>query len=182
MTPPPGTVAQLAYIVRPGTLAQAVDYWVKIMGAGPFFTGEFPLTDQTYHGQPAEQRAVVACGYLGDMQIEIIDPISTTPNVYTDFLRRNPEPPVGGLYHHIMIDEGDCDATVKKLVDGGCRIAFTATPPTGGKLYYLEAFETTGGYLEVIESPTWPTVVESMKAARKAWDGRDPVRSFETLA
>jgi hypothetical protein len=176
-----GTIAQLAYLVRPGGLTQALDHWVRVMGAGPFFTGNFPLTDQLYLGAPTNQDAIVACGYLGEVQIELIDTLTDAPGVYTAFLRANPVIPAAGLYHHVMVEAGDCDATLARLEAGGCKAVFSARVPDGGRLFYLDASATIGGYVEVLDSATWPAVAEAMKAARHDWDGRDPVRPFARL-
>lgn len=174
-------VVQLAYLVKPGTLDAAIDHWVNVMGAGPFYRGVFPLFDQTHKGQPTNQECEVACGYHGDMQIELIDTTNDAPGPYNDFLAANPTPPVGGLYHHVMLDQGDYDALVARLLANGCKTAFDARNGAGDRICYLDATETTGGYIEVIEASFWPQVCAAMRKARAEWDGSRPVRSFEEL-
>ena len=178
----PANIVQLAYILNPGGLDAALDYWINVMGAGPFYRGEFPLTDQIHKGKPTGQHAVVACGYNGEMQIELIMPLNDEPGPYNDFLAVNPKVPVGGLYHHVMVEEGDYDATIARLVANGCKEAFSARNELGERIAYLESGDVLGGYLEVIESEMWPRVCKNMRAARQGWDGKDrPVRGFEEL-
>lgn len=175
------SMTQLAYLVRPGGLNAALEYWVKVMGAGPFFRGVFPLINQIHHGKSTDQQAEVACGYHGDMQIELIEPTNRAAGPYNAFLDANANIPVGGLYHHVMIEEGDYDKTVARLISEGCKTAFYAENEVGDRVAYLEAFDTTGGYIEVIESAMWPAVCEKMKQARVGWDGSDPVRPFTAV-
>jgi hypothetical protein len=174
-------VVQLAYIVKPGALDAALDFWVNVMGAGPFYRGVFPLFDQVHKGQPTNQECEVACGYHGDMQIELIDPTNDAPGPYNDFLATSGAPPVGGLYHHVMLEQGDYDALVERMLAKGCKKAFDARNGAGDRICYLDATETTGGYIEVIESQFWPAVCAGMRKARAEWDGGRPVRSFEEL-
>lgn len=178
----PANIVQLAYILNPGGMDAALDYWVNVMGAGPFYRGEFPLTDQIHKGKPTGQHAVVACGYNGEMQVELIEPLNQEPGPYNDFLAENPKVPVGGLYHHVMVEEGDYDATVARFLANGCKEAFSARNEIGDRICYLEATDGTGGYIEVIESEMWPRVCRNMRAAREGWDGKDrPVRGFEEI-
>lgn len=174
-------IVQLAYIVRAGGLNAALDFWVDVMGAGPFFRGVFPLKDQIHKGKPTDQQAEVACGYHGDIQIELIEPHNDAPGPYNDFLAQHDHVPVGGLYHHVMVEQGDYDASVARLLAGGCKEAFSARNEMDERICYLEAKDATGGYIEVIESTMWPPVCAAMRAARESWDGSEPVRSFETL-
>lgn len=152
------------------------------MGAGPFFVGVFPLLEQRYHGHPTDQQATVALGYLGDVQIELIEPTNDAAGPYNEWLRRHPVPPVGGVYHHFMVEEGDYEATIARLTGGGLKLVFTANSPDGDRVAYLEAFESTGGYIEVIQATAWPLLCREMLAISRSWDGRDPKRGFETLA
>ena len=174
-------IVQLAYILKPGAMDAALDFWINVMGAGPFYRGVFPLKNQIHKGQPTDQQCEVACGYHGDMQIELINSLNDAPGPYNDFLAHHPHIPVGGLYHHVMLEQGDYDATVQRLVSKGCKEAFTAMNDLDERICYLEAFDTTGGYIEVIESAMWPPVCAAMRKAREIWDGSQPVRSFESL-
>jgi hypothetical protein len=174
-------VVQLAYILKPGGLDAALDFWINVMGAGPFYRGVFPLAEQVHKGQPTNQECEVACGYHGDMQIELIDTIGDAPGPYNDFLATCPEPPVGGLYHHVMLEQGDYDVLVARMLAQGCTTAFDAKNGAGDRMCYLDATATTGGYIEIIESAFWPAVCAAMRQARAEWDGSNPVRSFSEL-
>ena len=52
----------------------------------------------SYRGKPADFVASISLSYLGDMQLELIEPVSGA-NVYSDFLRDN-----GPGLHHICVE------------------------------------------------------------------------------
>lgn len=93
----------------------------------------------SYRGEPADFVANIALSYLGDMQLELIEPVRG-PNIYSDFLREN-EP---GL-HHICVEAPDSDSfaamlaaaveqgatVVQQGVLGGMRFAYVSAPQAG---------------------------------------------------
>ena len=182
MISPRESVMQLAYLTRPGGLETALDFWIDQVGAGPFYIGSFPLMNQTFHGKPTDMTCVVALGYHGDMQIELIEPTNNAPGPYREWLEMHPLLPRGGLYHHIMMDHVDFDATYARYLAAGCKEGFIATAPSGGRIAYLEAFDTIGGYIELVESnPGWSQMCVEMREISRNWDGGNPRRGFETL-
>lgn len=182
MIEPRGGVIQTAFLVRPGGLMDAIDYWVKAVGAGPFFVGSFPLSEQRYLGQPTDMQAVVAVGYHGDCQLELIEPTNEAPGPYMAALKQHAKIPRGGVYHHIMLDTDDYAAAYRHHLDHGCTEAFAAVSSSGKRIAYLDASETIGGYIELLEpNPVWQRMCAEMREITRNWDGADPTRAFDTL-
>jgi hypothetical protein len=65
---------QMGYVTR--DLEQALDYWIDVVGAGPFFYADYEPENQVYRGAPTHIRFRNAYGYLGGMQVEIIQQLS----------------------------------------------------------------------------------------------------------
>lgn len=51
-----------------------------------------------YRGQPADFVANISLSYLGDMQVELLEPVRG-PNIYSDFLRDS-----GPGLHHVCVE------------------------------------------------------------------------------
>ena len=177
-----GQVDQLAYLVAPRGLDRALDFWVRTMGAGPFFTLESSLQDEVFRGRPTRMTCRVGLAYMGEVQIEVIEPTNDGAGPYREWLERHPPPPVGGLYHHVMLKHEGYDEAYARLLEGGCRRAYDARSWTGDRVAYLEAFETTGGYVELLEAAGWPALCERIREASRNWDGSRPIRSFEEVS
>ena len=75
---------QNAWVV-PDARAAAM-HWVSKFGAGPFYYGEFndsALSDLVYRGQPGSLNIMVAVGFAGSMQYEMIERLDDNPNPAT---------------------------------------------------------------------------------------------------
>ena len=174
-------IVQHGYVVKPGGLDSALDHWTQTMGAGPFFRMTPNLSDQIFRGSPTNMTARVALGYAGDVQIEVIEPTNDQRGPYLEWLDMQSAVPKGGTFHHVMVDAGDFDKTYARLVSGGCKKAFDATGTTGGRIAYLESFDTVGGYIELIDIANWPELCARLKRAHHEWDGTNPVREIDEL-
>ncbi len=93
-----------------------------------------------YHGQPADFVANISLSYLGDMQLELIEPVRGQ-NIYSDFLRDS-----GPGLHHICIEAQSpehftamrADATgagavvvQEGVMPGGMQFAYVSAPDAG---------------------------------------------------
>jgi catechol 2,3-dioxygenase-like lactoylglutathione lyase family enzyme len=89
----------------------------------------FPAEDTSYRGEPTAFTAHVSLSYVGDLQLELIQPVAGT-SVHTEFLDRSPE---GGL-HHVCVEVDDLDdalarspwpvAQVGSMAGGAIRYAY----------------------------------------------------------
>ena len=183
MIRPRESITQLGFLVRPGGFEEAVTHWLEVVGAGPFFTGSFRLENQRFRGRPSDISCTVALGYHGDMQVELIHADRDGPGPYQEWHKLHPNIPRAGIYHHMMFAHDDYDATKARYLAGGCREGFEAKASGGKRMAYLEAFDTIGGYVELVErNPAWDAMCVEMRAISKDWDGRDPVRGLGSLS
>lgn len=67
----------------------------------------------TYRDQPADFHALVSLAYSGDMQLELIQPVSGA-SIYTEHLEKH-----GTGLHHTCFEVDDIDVAVNTAVDDG---------------------------------------------------------------
>ncbi|MGN6721479.1 MAG: VOC family protein [Marmoricola sp.] len=67
----------------------------------------------TYRGKPADFHALVSLAYSGDLQLELIQPVSGD-SIYTEHLERK-----GPGLHHTCFEVDDVDAAVDEAVADG---------------------------------------------------------------
>jgi catechol 2,3-dioxygenase-like lactoylglutathione lyase family enzyme len=94
----------------------------------------------SYRGRPADFVASISLSYLGDMQMELIQPVRGE-NIYSDFLRDS-----GAGLHHICIEAPDppsfdavlvaaaergATVTQRGVMPGGIRFAHVSVPDAG---------------------------------------------------
>jgi hypothetical protein len=100
----------------------------------------------SYLGRPADFVASISLSYLGDMQLELIEPVRG-PNIYSDFLRdRGP-----GL-HHICVEADSLenfDATLTSAAEHGAAVAQQGVMPGGLRFAYLSAPQSGVPFLEI---------------------------------
>jgi len=105
--------------------------WVRIPGV------HFAPDVCSYRGEPADFVADISLSYLGDMQVELITPVSGE-SIYSEFLRES-----GAGLHHVCVEvptPGLFDASVLEAgatvvqqgeMPGGLRFAYLADPGAG---------------------------------------------------
>ena len=102
-----GQVIQIAYVVR--DLEKAMRLHWEVCGIGPWDVYEFDASkvdDFVYRGKPATHKALLALAWKGDMQLELLQPVSGYC-IYDEHLERKGE----GL-HHIKLYHADCAKAV----------------------------------------------------------------------
>ena len=169
-----GEIRQLGYVVP--DIIQAMDYWSRVLGVGPFFYAErVPVVNFTYRGAPSTADVTIAMGFVGHMQIELIQPLDDNPSVYRETIEQR-----GHGFHHFGIACEDVDAALPAYLARGYSLAFKAAVPTGGSVAYLEGGDAAApGFLELIPAtPGMDAHFTAMWQASQGWDGRDPIRPF----
>lgn len=144
-------IAQICIIVPDIEKATAA-YWERF-GVGPwhFYTYGKPLVKRmTRHGKPAEYKMKVALSYIGEMRIELIEPLEGD-TVYSEFVEKH-----GYGVHHLGVLTGDMEASLEQARDSG--IAMTQDgagfgPDNDGHYAYLDTEELIGTTIELIERP-----------------------------
>ncbi|ALR11894.1 lactoylglutathione lyase [Mycobacteroides saopaulense] len=101
----------------------------------------------TYRGAPADFTATIALSYLGDMQLELILPVSGT-SIYTEFLETSP----AGL-HHVCFEPPDLDAALDHARARGAEVIQDGVMPGGMRFAYLSAPAAALPYMELAFVP-----------------------------
>ncbi|MGH1370917.1 MAG: VOC family protein [Cellvibrionaceae bacterium] len=132
---PLGRIRQAAYVVK--NLEQAMHFWRTERGVESFIVARDakPLTNASYRG--AKNHSVIidlAFGYLGDLQIELIELKHATASIYQEALDRNQVE----LQHYGVVVE-DFDRAYQFALDHG----FLAVVDSGidgiARMSYVEA-------------------------------------------
>jgi hypothetical protein len=142
-----GSLVQVAWVTRDldGTESAltcllGVKKWVRLPAV------HFGPQACSYRGAPADFTASISLSYLGDMQLELIQPLDG-PNIYSDFLRDN-EP---GL-HHICVEAESIetfDATLASATGHGSTVVQQGVMPGGLRFAYLAAPQSGVPFLEI---------------------------------
>ena len=169
---------QNAWVV-PDARAAAM-HWVNNFGAGPFYYGEFndsALSDLVYRGQPGSLNIMVAVGFAGSMQYELIQRLDENPNPYTDTV-----PKGASMFHHIGVWSNDIDADLDFYLKKGYEIAITGRLTGYQRFAYVDTHKEMNCMVELVEKhKAFTGMVEFMKDTAANWDGSDPIRDFPDI-
>jgi catechol 2,3-dioxygenase-like lactoylglutathione lyase family enzyme len=100
----------------------------------------------SYRGKPADFVASISLSYLGDMQLELIEPVSGE-NVYSDFLRE-----AGPGLHHICVEAESperFDAALAEAAEQGAPVVQQGVMPGGIQFAYVSAPQAGVPFLEI---------------------------------
>jgi len=165
MLQPEQSVMEICHVVE--DMDAAINYWINVIGAGPFFLGEMHLTEnQWYRGQPTEQAIQVAFGFSGGVVIELVKPLrDDLPSVFQDQLNEK-----GPSFHHVMI-RVDYDEGFKRLSEAGYEVGLHCVLPGGERCTLFDTRKDNGGYIELMDmSPMMTRQMETMARAHREWD------------
>jgi len=170
-----GDVMQLAYVTT--DLAAAARYWTQTMGVGPFFKLEHAqrsLDSLRYRGKPCEADFTMMIAYWGDIQVELIQQHNDAPSIF-----RGRHGRAKGL-HHVCIMVDDLAAAVADCTRAGALLIQEGR--SGGSAFvYMDTFGGPGSVLEILSpAPEVRQYQTYMRECAKTWDGRQPIRTFET--
>lgn len=173
---PVGGLIQLAYTV-PDLLA-AVEQWTNLMNGGPWFHLEnFTGEGAVYRGRPCRARGHVALGFVGNMQIELIEPLGEDPGIHRELSTGS-----GYGFHHFGLSCEDVEAERTRYEAQGYNEVYRARVPTGDMVYYLEKTKDQAGFIELIAaSPTLDAAFTRMWQSSLDWRGDRPSRPFAEL-
>ncbi|OAN56215.1 VOC family protein [Sphingobium sp. TCM1] len=176
MIQPEGSIMELCHVV--GDMDKAIDHWVDVMGAGPFYVFNIPaMPGQTHRGAPTAVDLRIAFGFSGGLLIELLQQTNGAPSVFREILETK-----GEGYHHVMLrlpfDEGK-----ERLERNGYGIAFAGTLPGGERFALFDTRAGNGGYIELMDLTAASFgPMEKIHAAHLAWDGKtDRKRDFFSL-
>jgi len=144
-------VAQICIIVP--DLDKAVEtYWERFaIGPWHFYTYGKPLVKRmTRHGKPYDYRMKVALSYIGNMRIELIEPLEGD-TVYSEFVEQH-----GYGVHHLGVLTKDMDTALKDAEECGLTMTQDGAgfgPDDDGHYAYLDTEHLLGTTIELIERP-----------------------------
>jgi hypothetical protein len=140
-----GERVQLAFLVR--DMDAAVKYWTETLRIGPFVVIEKSRGDRDifYRGKPTATDFAVAFAYMGDVQIEFIQPTDDEPSIYKEFLDSGREG-----FHHLAYWPSDFEGACAhleangfseigsvRMKDGTLNVAYYETPGQVGTIIEL---------------------------------------------
>jgi hypothetical protein len=137
------TPVQIAWVTT--NLAATEDALTTLLGARKWIRVpdvHFGPDSCTYRGQPADFVASISFSYAGDIQLELISPVSGE-SVYTEFLDR-----AGPGLHHICVEVDDVDAAV-----GTAEVLQRGVMPGGMEFAYVTAEAAGVPYIEIAHIP-----------------------------
>lgn len=147
MTLPVQSPTQIAWVTTDlGTTETAltgllgVKKWVRIPEV------HFAPDACSYLGKPADFVASISLSYLGDMQLELIQPVRGQ-NIYSDFLRDS-----GPGLHHICMEAEtpqQFDAVLAGAAESGAAVVQQGVMPGGIRFAYLSAPQAAVPFLEI---------------------------------
>jgi glyoxalase/bleomycin resistance protein/dioxygenase superfamily protein len=179
-----GPIFHMGYVVP--DLDKAMQYWLDVMGVGPFFVETHDLpTGFVFKGKPIHIRSKVALTFSGENYIELIEDFSPDETPNSLFLRDLPGGTIhvaGGLQHlGCMVD--DVYAAIGQ-VGAPEQVLMTAVVGPIRLAYVQPSREAQAGtMLELIErGPFIERKIATIKAASIGWDGSNPVRTLKLAA
>jgi catechol 2,3-dioxygenase-like lactoylglutathione lyase family enzyme len=118
--------------------------WVRMPGV------HFAPDTCTFRGRPADFVADISLSYAGDIQLELIAPVSGD-SIYTEFLDR-----AGAGLHHICVEAPGAEAFDAALVDAerhGAPVVQQGVMPGGMRFAYVSAEAAGAPYIEIAYIP-----------------------------
>jgi methylmalonyl-CoA/ethylmalonyl-CoA epimerase len=139
-------ICQVGLVVK--DIEKSIDGYCEVFGIqrpNVIITDEYRAAQTTYHGQPSLARAKLAFIDMGQVQLELIEPIGE-PSTWKEALDNN-----GESVHHIAFIIKGTDEVVQKVVKRGMPVAQQGLY-TGGKYTYIDSAQKLGVVLELLEN------------------------------
>jgi methylmalonyl-CoA/ethylmalonyl-CoA epimerase len=140
------TVTQVGIIVR--DIEKTSRAWAELLGVETprwFLTDPAETAHTTYMGKPTTARAKLVFFDLGQVQLELIEPVGG-PSTWKDFLDQK-----GEGVHHIAFAVRDMDGRIRAL-EGLGTAAVQRGDYTGGRYGYIASDAKLGVALELLEN------------------------------
>lgn len=140
-----GPVTQIAWVTAD---IEATEKFLSVgFGAGNWTRMNdihFSPQDCTLRGEPADFTIHVSIVYVGDLQLEVIQPVRGA-SIYAEFLEKN-----GPGLHHVCFDVEDMDAALAAVAELGLTV-HQAGSMMGGAMDFAYVDGTSAGapYIEL---------------------------------
>ncbi len=136
-------IMQIAHIVK--DLEKTIKQYNECLGAGSWDIYKFEpplLRDSMYRGKPSDHTFLVAITWMGEMQIEVMQPL-TGYSIYDEFLEKKGE----GL-HHVKEFSSDCEKTLMEYSKKGIEVIQSGKIDED-EFYYLDTESRLGIIWEI---------------------------------
>jgi catechol 2,3-dioxygenase-like lactoylglutathione lyase family enzyme len=171
-----GERVQLAFVVK--NMDAAIKYWTETLRVGPFIVIEKSRGDRTvyYRGAETPVDFSIAFAYMGDVQIEFIQPTDDEPSIYKEFLDSGREG-----FHHVAYWPKDFEAACAHLeASGFSEISSVRTRDGKRNVAYYETPQHIGSIVEIVPlTADRAAYFSRIQRLSQTWDGvTRPVRRF----
>lgn len=171
MTPLPGQVRQIGYVVR--DLDMALAGWTEL-GVGPWFVMRGLPQRVLYRGEPCQITLSLALANSGEMQMEVIHQQDDAPSIFTEFLSSGREG-----FHQLAYWAEDFAATMRAVEAAGWPVVWSGGEDVGTRFAYVEPPNSPAAVVEIMELTEATTGMAAfIRDAAAGWDGSDPIRSL----
>jgi hypothetical protein len=136
-------IVQVAHVVK--DIDKAMKHYYEILNIGPWDVYTFApplLRECTYMGRPSDAKWVLALAWVGETQLELMQPLSGE-SVYTTFLERR-----GEGFHHIKEWVDDCAAAIEGYRSKGIDV-IQSGKYLKDEFYYLDTVPQLGIIYEI---------------------------------
>ena len=172
-----GERVQLAFVVN--DLEAAMRFWTGVLKVGPFVVIEQARggRDIFYRGDETNGDFSLAFAYMGDVQIELVQPLDDEPSIYKEFLGSGRE----GL-HHLAFWPEDFKAACAHLEANGFQECTSIRMRDGTiNVAYYDAPAGVGTFVEVAPlTKERFSYFSRIQRLSQSWDGETrPIRRFK---
>lgn len=157
-----GPITQIAWVT--GDIAATEELLSAGFGAGSWTRMNdihFAPDAVTLRGEPADFTIHVSIVYVGDLQLEVIQPVTGT-SIYSEFLERN-----GPGLHHVCFDVEDMEAALAGVAALGLTVHQQGSMMGGAMDFaYVDGSAHGAPYIELARiGPDMRAIFESIRAA-----------------
>jgi hypothetical protein len=138
-------VTQVGIVVH--NIEQSIEHYSRIFGVDKppiIVTDDYEKTHASYMGQPTHAKAKLAFFKMGQVDIELIEPIGE-PSIWKEHLDR-----IGESVHHIAFWVPDTTKAVEHLRNHNCSVEQRGDF-TGGMYTYIDSTPVLGVRLELLQ-------------------------------
>ena len=177
LRPAIGPFTQLGFVVR--DLDAAVRHWVEVLGVGPFLfldkgTGR-PPNPSVFRGQQVVVELRLAFGFVGDVQLELIEQVNDAPSPYREFLAEGRE----GLQHFGYGVDDYAYACAQVEAAGYAREFVIPVIGHQEPIIYYRAPSLIGPMVEIVP-PRWRKARQAVFDRVRSWSGGDPLIRYDS--
>lgn len=155
-----GPITQLGYLTN--DLDASVQLWTSVMGVGPFTKMTNVKMAAVIDGQDVEINIDLALAYMGEVQIELIQPLCDSPSPYL----ANKQAAIWGA-HHTQFTVDDLDGAIRKC-EAHCMELACEINSGGGRYIYMRG---AAGWIELTSpNPHLEAFFAAIKQSCETWD------------